>query len=160
MKAREVYDGSDGAVTKQYYLDLQKRGPEGIVALNLMRAQKTSSRAKRYRGGVPGKGSYRGMAYDTKQWAMQNLCSVLMRYCRELGIEWGWGPDPALPYTPHVLYLELPGIGQVSFHSPTRGDGPNYGKLWDGSHASEERILRYCDRVYHAPDPRQMELLA
>lgn len=64
MKALEVFNGSEGAITRAYYAALEQRGAAGIVAVNLFRAQKCSTRAKKYRGGIRGVGSYRGMAYD------------------------------------------------------------------------------------------------
>jgi len=150
MEAREVYEGSDGELTKRYYAELEKLGPVGIVALNLFRAQKNSTRAKKYRGGIRGVGSFRGMAYDRKQWAISNLCQALQVFAEELGIEWGWGRDLAEAWNSWVLYVELPELGQVSFHSPARGEGPDYQKQWDGKKLSEERIIRFCDQVYHS----------
>lgn len=67
------------------------------------------------------------MAYDRKQWSLRNLCDALLTHGATLGITWGWRRDPAVTFNPWVLYVELP-TGQVSFHSPTRGDGPDYGE--------------------------------
>ena len=89
MRAIEVFAGSDAEVTKSYYAILSKRGPAGLVAINLMRAQKCSSRAKLYRGGIRGVGSFRSMAYDTKNWAMSNLCEVLDNHGARLKISFG-----------------------------------------------------------------------
>lgn len=126
-----VYEGSDGNATQALYGRLDKLGPAGTVAVNLFRAHKSSSRAKKYRGGQPGRGSYRGMAYERKQWAIDNLCAVLMRHAEELGVTWGWGHDPDQDYHNVVLYIDLP-TGQVSFHTDSRRDGPDYPGIWDG----------------------------
>jgi hypothetical protein len=152
MRAIDVYNGSDGAVTRGYYADLESHGISGVIAMNLFRAQKASARAKVYRGGVAGKGSYRGMAYDKKQWAMDLLCSVLRDRGAELGIAYGWKRDPHVLFGQQpswVLYVDLPrGLGQVSFHSPSRGEGPEYSGEWDGEKGmSEPRIVQYCDSV-------------
>jgi hypothetical protein len=158
MKALEVYEGSDGEVTKRYYAELQRAGAIGLVAMNLFRAQKCSARAKKYRGGVRGVGSFRGMAYERKQWSMANLAAVLLKHGESLGIAWGWKRDEAAQYGPDwVLYIDLP-QGQVSFHSPARGEGPDYSGDWDRLKASADRILAFCDAVFHAPDPRQQAL--
>lgn len=142
-----VYEGSDGDATKALYARLEALGPVGIVAVNLFRANKSSSRAKVYRGGVRGQGSYRGMAYDRKQWAMENLCRVLGEHAAQLSITWGWGVDPKQEFHRHVLYVDLP-TGQVSFHTAARGDGPNYPGVWDGiGGASADRILRWIARL-------------
>ena len=50
-----------------------------------------------------------------------------------------------------VLYVELP-AGQVSFHSPTRGTGPDYTRDWDQQHASEERIIAFACAVAAMPE--------
>jgi hypothetical protein len=130
-----IYTGSDGEATKALYGQLEALGPAGVVALNLFRACKSSSRAKQYRGGIRGRGSYRSMAYDRKGWAIENLCKTLMASAADLGIRWGWGIDEVLrskgdPHH-HVLYVDAPTV-QVSFHSGHRGDGPDYPAQWDG----------------------------
>ncbi|HXI90495.1 MAG TPA: hypothetical protein VNO24_10820 [Blastocatellia bacterium] len=150
MKALEVYLGSDGALTKLYYAELEKRGPAGLVAVNLFRAQKCSTRAKVYRGR-----GYRGMAYDRKSWSMGNLVNILKQHGAALGISFGWKADPLTPFGDEpswVLYVDLP-QGQVSFHSPSRGEGPEYVGEWDGRRLSQERIIQFCDQVYcYDPD--------
>ncbi len=149
IRAADIYLGSDGEATKRYYAELEAIGPIGIVATNLFRAQKCSARAKVYRGGIRGRGSYRSMAYDRKQWAMDNLCRALAEHSESLGIRYGWKRDEATVFgnrASWVLYLELP-QGQVSFHSPTRGEGPEFAGDWDGVRRSMERILQFCDEV-------------
>ena len=146
MTAMEIYLGSDGDATKAFYAELEKAGPIGIVAVNLMRAVKCSTRAKLYRGGIRGRGSYKNMAYDRKQWAMDNLCKVLLAHGESLWINFGWKKDPAQKYHEWVLYCDLP-QGQVSFHTASRGAGPDYLNDWDGQHKSPERIIQFCDSV-------------
>jgi hypothetical protein len=139
----QIYHGSNGEVTKALYARLESVGVDGVVAVNLFRACKASQRAKVYRGGVRGRGSYRSMAYDRKQWAMDNLCSTLEREADDLSIKWGWGLDKAAVGYEHVLYVEIP-TGQVSFHTNNRGKGPNHSGEWDGiRNASPERICRW-----------------
>ena len=115
-----------------------------------MRAQKCSTRAKKYRGGVRGLGSYSRLAYETKSWAMENLCGILDKYGRALKIRFGWKQDPDIVFGERpswVLYVDLP-QGQVSFHAPSRLSPHDYGGDWDREHKSEERILAFCDSVY------------
>jgi hypothetical protein len=138
----KVYRGSDGEATKALYARLEALGPIGFVAVNLFRAQKSSERAKVYRGG-----GYRGMAYERKQWSIDNLCGALTEHAAAQGIAWGWGEDPEQPVHKHVLYVDLP-TGQVSFHSGARGAGPDYPREWDGvAGQSPDRIIRYCARL-------------
>lgn len=143
-----VFDGSDGEATKRLYASLEQRGPAGVIAMNLFRAMKASARAKVYRGGVPGRGSYRGMAYDRKQWAIDQLVLALTRHADDLGLRWGWAEDPHQPVHRWVIYVELP-TGQVSFHTLARGRGAAYAGPWDGVRdAGPGRICRWCADLF------------
>lgn len=151
MRATGVFQTSEAEVTKRYYAELSRRGELGLVALNLFRAQKCSARAKLYRGGIRGIGSYRSMAYQRKSWSMKNLGAILELHGEQLGIVWGWKRDPKTPIggeASWVLYVDLPHNGQVSFHAPAKGAGPIYAGEWDGQKKSLERILAFCDRVF------------
>lgn len=121
-------------------------GEDGLLAALLFKAQKASKRAKRYRGGTEtaaGYRSFRDMSYERKSDTLMRLAEFL----EESGGEsWGWGRDEAAGQNPWVLYVELP-QGQVSFHSPHRGPGRDYGDKWDGQKVSEERILAFCEDV-------------
>jgi hypothetical protein len=147
---QDVYAGSDAAATRSLYAKLEARGPIGIVALNLFRAQKCSARAKVYHGGIPGKGTYARMAYERKTWSLGYLCHILLAHWLELRITWGWKHDPQEPYASWILYVDLP-QGQVSFHNTQRLTGPEYYGNWDGRHASEERIIAFCEEVLLRP---------
>lgn len=163
MKAMEVFAGSDADVTKKFYASLSSRGPIGDVAVNLFRAQKSSARAKVYRGGIRGQGSFRRMAYDRKAWSMGELCKILAAHAGELGIRYGWKRDSRIIFgemQSYVLYVDLPDLGQVSFHAPARGAGPDYEGTWDGQHASIDRILFFCDRVSEMPRAHNGQLFA
>lgn len=139
-----VYAGSDGDATKALYAELEQSGPAGHVAVNLFRACKASERAKVYRGGQRGRGSFKGMAYDRKQWAMDNLCKALGQEAAAIGLTWGWGKDEKQDYHADVLYIDLP-TGQVSFHTAGRGAGPDYPGALDGKPGeSAGRICRWC----------------
>lgn len=142
-----IYEGSNGDATKALYDRLALLGPLGQIAVNLFRAQKSSARAKVYRGGMRGRGSYRGMAYDRKQWAMDNLASILTEHAQTCGMGWGWGDDQMQEYHRAVLYVDLP-TGQVSFHTDHRGKGPDYPGNWDKARdASPGRICSWCARL-------------
>lgn len=150
-RAIEVYLGSDGESTKQFYAVLLARGAAGDIAMNLFRAQKASERAKVYRGGARGRGSFKSLAYDKKTWSMKNLCRVLTWRGAELGIRFGWKEDPETLFGERaswVLYVDLP-TGQVSFHAPVRGDGPDYPGEWDQQRGmSVQRVLDYAEAVF------------
>jgi len=116
-------------------------------------AERTSVR-RVYRGGVPGKGSYRGMAYDRKQWSLNNLCAALEQHAATLAIRYGWAFDAETAGFPWVLYVDLP-TGQVSFHAPGRGVGPEYVWPWDGVRdAAPGRICRWVALLVGATEVR------
>lgn len=134
-----VFEGSDGAGTLALYDDLRTLGPAGVVAIELFRAQKSSTRAKAYRGG-----GFKGKAYGRKQWAMDNLTKVLA----EGSMRWGWKLDPAQEFHNWVLYVDLPN-GQVSFHAAARGDGPDYPGDWDRvKNMSPSRVCRFIADLF------------
>ena len=162
-RATLAYRGSDSSVTKALYADLESFGPIGVIALNLFRSQKNSERAKKYRGGIRGVASYKDMAYGRKQWAMEQLCDALIVHAVKLKIAWGWKLDEGAFGPAWVLYVDAPGAGQISFHSPARGRGPAYAGEWDGERgASVARVIAFAGRVLARPrpaprgDPRQM----
>lgn len=152
-----IYQGSDGEQTRALYMHLEARGPRGIVAAFLMRAQKNSERAKVYRGH-----GYKNAAYDRKQWALEHLAAALATHAEDLGIAWGWGLDEAQPYHQHVLYVDLPNVGQVSFHTDRRAVGPDYRGAWDGQRGMSPqricmhvaRVLEHLEQFHDAPPTR------
>jgi hypothetical protein len=140
MTALEVFKQNDGGVTKSYYEKMNGISLLGQLAVALFRAQKRSTAAKRYRGG-----QYRHAAYDVKNWSLSEICRVMTLIKNPF--EWGWGEDPNTPGFPWVLYVELP-VGQVSFHSAERLQGPQFLGHWDGAKgATVERVLAFCDLV-------------
>jgi hypothetical protein len=150
-RAQTIFDGSDATATRRFLRRLEDVGRDGVVAAQLFRAQKTSTRAKRYRGGKEdsrGKWCpYRSLAYDGKSDHLKTLCEVLEH--RGWDCAWGWGEDRTNRIAPHVLYVELPTFGQVSFHSEARFAGPDYPGQWDGEGRSAQRIIGYCDLVLY-----------
>jgi len=150
MTPMEIYLASDGEATKALYARLEAAGPIGLVAMNLFRACKCSERAKVYRGGQRGRGSYKSMAYDRKAWSMQNLAAILTTHGSALGMSWGWKEDPATLFGERaswVLYIETP-HGQCSFHSPNRGAGPDYPGEWDQQRGmTVQRVIDFATAV-------------
>lgn len=146
MNAAEVFNGSDAALTRRYHAALLERGAIGKIAMHLLRAQKASLRAKKYHGGIPGKGSYSKMAYDRKCESLRELSLILIDHAEAYHIRWGWGTDDKQAHARYVLYIELP-MGQVSYHSPTQFSGPKFEGGWDGMNASQQRVLAFCEHV-------------
>lgn len=150
-----AFFGSDGELTKTYYRELMKLGPVGEVAMNLFRAQKCSDRAKVYRGGT-GRASYSGMAYEKKNWSIQQLTEILGKYGASLGIDFGWRKDHSQEVHNWVLYVDLP-TGQCSFHASAMGLGPAYKHPWKPHPVSVDVILAFCDQVHRGIDSDEMQ---
>ncbi len=150
MNPLDVYKASDGEATKALYARLEAAGPIGIIAMNLFRACKCSERAKAYRGGIRGRGSFKSMAYDRKAWSMQNLATALAEHGAALGFAWGWKEDPETLFGERaswVLYIDTP-QGQCSFHSPDRGAGPDYPSGWDQQRGmTTQRVIDFAGAV-------------
>lgn len=138
MRAEEVFNGNNGDVTKSYYSELNAKGIHGQLATALFRAQKRSTAAKRYKGR-----KFTRAAYDVKNWSLTEIC----RICQlTTDFIWGWKYDAKTINFEWVLYVDTP-MGQVSFHSGERLEGPDYSNEWDGQRLGRERILRFCDSV-------------
>lgn len=154
-EVHDTYYDSDGDRTKQLYARLEAVGPGGIIAMNLLRAAKASERAKLYRGGDR-RGSYKRQAYDKKRWSIMQLLGALRANAGTLGIEWGWGYDAKAIEYEHVLYVELPEFGQVSFHMSHRDGGEDHKKPWDGMRGlSSSRIIRFACAALGEPQPAE-----
>lgn len=147
MTARDAFEGIDSADTRGFLRRLEKQGNAGMIAAQLFRAQKSSTRAKMYRG------SSRDKSYTRKWEAMQKLCQLLEATLYRQ--DWGWKVDPLQDYARWVLYVELP-QGQVSFHSTDRAAGPDYPGEWDQEYKSEVRILAYCDSLLDCEGERRI----
>lgn len=139
MRAAEVFQGTNGDVTKAYYIELNSKGPHGQLATALFRAQKRSTAAKAYK-----RGKFTRAAYDVKNWSLTEIVRIMQAF--NTGFTWGWKHDPNTPNFEWVLYVDIP-TGQVSFHSHDRLAGPDYAGEWDGQHVCRERIISFCDRI-------------
>lgn len=152
-EVQACYEGSSGDRTRALYDRLFRVGPAGRVAVNLLRACKNSERAKLYRSGRS-----RAKAYSTKDWSIGELAEALDDHAKTLGIAWGWGRDEKAVNFENVLYVEVPGAGQVSFHTSHRYAGPDYGNAWDGAKGTApERIIRYASTVLGIEPPPAKE---
>ena len=140
MSAAQAFATNNGADTTAYTRRLLKADN---VAAALFRAQKSSANAKTYSR------ENRERTYDRKRDALGQLCGAL----KSSSLTWGWKEDPDESYAHWVLYVDLPN-GQVSFHSPSRTQGPDYSGDWDGMHESRVRILEYCDKILDAQRER------
>lgn len=136
-----IYNGSSGAATRGLYAQLEAFAPRGPIAVKLLQACKASERAKKYTR------RFAAAAYDKKDWAISELCRALVAE-PDVVPSWGWGFDAKAIGFEHVLYIDVPGAGQVSFHTSYRKDGPDYAGGWDGIKAvAARRICRWTEAV-------------
>lgn len=147
--AYDVYHGSNAVASRRFCNELEEHGPIGHIATALFHAQKSSSRAKVYKGGIEYENGrtvrFTDIAYRRKGMFLERLAALLAE--DSLGMVWGWGSDDNQPEARHVLYIDLP-QGQVSLHSLERFVGPDYPGAWDGTSASAYRVIQFCDWVW------------
>lgn len=78
---------------------------------------------------------------DDAYFDRNQLALAFARLAAEKGWSHGLRQDPAAPDWP-VLYVDIPGHGQVSWHLPRAevlGHWPAYPGTWDGSDLAEKR---------------------
>lgn len=146
-----AFNRSDPQLTRRLCTDLEARGLGGTIAAELFRAQKSSDRAKVYRGGIRGVGSFRDLSYARKSRSLEKLCTALAAGAALLDVAWGWKRDATVKFglrDSWVLYVELPKYGQISFHSPDRFAGPDFSGDWDHQPGQGPiRVVQFCDAV-------------
>jgi|SRR5271157_3843636 len=98
------------------------------VALEIEDANLT---AKRYFGGNGGGYTFAEISYHQKHINIDTLIEI----CRLEGWVFGVQPCSAISTT-HIIYFEIPGVGQVSWHYSPRGPLPIYSGQWDGKDGS------------------------
>lgn len=150
MRASEAFDARDAELTIGYQNELLMRNKAGQLAFGLFRAVKRSQRAKAYRG------SLRRSSYGAKDDALKYIDYLLQRCARELHVEWGWQRDNKAVNYEHVLYVDLPGCGQASFHCSERHSQKPYNGKWDESSKSTASVLMYCENSMHAETQRPL----
>lgn len=157
-----------GAYTR-WKNNILTRTPYGRFLLALENAQKASDSAKSraanglrmhdYRDGSRyWRANYRRsrdareLDYKRKSEAVAEACQL----APVAGTTFGWRKDGG-GVVPWVVYFELPGIGQASFHSPERGAGPDYSGVWDGLKGSTPgRITKAIKVVLGEDDAAQV----
>ena len=96
-------------------------------------------------------GKYRMKKYDLKEKMLRELIKV----CKTNGFVYGYQPCQGVREVRRILYFELPGTGQISFHCSIMDSSiPKYEKEWNGLHchtwvAIEQAIsTRYAKEIY------------
>ncbi len=150
MRAHEVFLKSDGEATRQYYSRLNAIGPQGELAVALMRVLKRSKNREGfgYRALPVGQRTRRRRTEqydraDAYEWAIKEMQRILLSYFQTVaGHSWGFRDG--------FLYLFLLEHGPVRFSVPERGILPDYRGGWDealDADAGDLRVVQFCDSV-------------
>ena len=117
-----------GIGTRKLKLFLNKKIKEGDTLAELYRtaleAEDANINAKKYFG------DYSKHYYAVKEDMIWQLICI----CRAYGItSYGYHNNDS-PFPKHIIYFDLPGCEQISFHCTVKGDWavPEYNGKWDG----------------------------
>jgi hypothetical protein len=127
---RDARESFAGIGTRRAKLRLNKLVDSNPVAKAVRLALEIEDRnisAKRYWG------DYSRQSYDDKS----GLIGQLIEVFQEQGWLWGVQKSDPLPLTPsHVIYFDIPGCEQISWHHAAKGDAPEYPGVWDSKPGS------------------------
>ena len=118
-----------GVGTRAVKLSLNRLGKTSEYARALriaLEAEDQNVTAKRYFGGDIGGMTYAQVSYARKSENIERLIVI----AREQG--WKFGVQFSdVPSTSHIIYFEIPGVGQISWHYSPPRPLPDYDGQWD-----------------------------
>jgi len=121
-----------GIGTRKLKLFLNKKIREGDILAGIFRtaleAEDANINAKKYFG------DYSERYYAVKE----NMIGQLIGLCRACGItSYGYQNNDS-PFPKHIMYFDLPGCEQISFHCTVKSEWavPKYSGSWDGQTVS------------------------
>jgi hypothetical protein len=118
-----------GMGTRRTKLRLNKLAKHDIYAKALriaLEIEDSNLTAKRYYGGDLGGYTYAQVNYFKKASLIQELIQIAA------GQGWVYGVHQSnVADTTHIIYFELPGVGQISWHFSPRKELPYYKGIWD-----------------------------
>jgi hypothetical protein len=127
IRARTEFAGVGTRKAKLTLNKLAKTDPYARALRTALEIEDVNLTAKRYFGGDCGGYTYADIAYLKKCEHIEALIEI----SRSHG--WVFGVQPSdVPDTTHIIYFELPDVGQVSWHYSPRGPLPVYAGQWDG----------------------------
>ena len=119
-----------GIGTRKAKLVLNKRAKVDVYARALriaLEIEDANLTAKRYFGGNCGGYTYAQISYEKKCANIEALIEIAKSK------DWAFGVQPSdVGNTTHIIYFELPGVGQVSWHYSATQLLPVYLGQWDG----------------------------
>jgi len=127
VKARAEFAGMGTRKAKLALNKLAKTDPYAHALRTALEIEDVNLTAKRYFGGDCGGYSYAEIAYLKKGENIETLIGI----CQSQG--WVFGVLPSdVSQTTHIIYFDIPGVGQLSWHYSPKGPLPDYLGQWDG----------------------------
>jgi hypothetical protein len=131
IQARTQFAGVGTRKAKLALNKLAKTNPYARALRIALEIEDANLTAKRYFGGDCGGYTYAEVNYLKKCENIEALIEISKSEAWVLGVQ-----PSDLPDTTHVIYFEIPGVGQVSWHYSPRGPLSIYKGQWDGEEGS------------------------
>lgn len=131
INARTEFAGIGTRKAKLALNKLAKTEPYAHALRVALQIEDVNLTAKRYFGGDCGGYTYAEMNYMKKSECIETLIEI----SKSQGWVFGVQPFDAIQTT-HIIYFDIPGVGQVSWHYSPREPLPVYPGQWDGQEGS------------------------
>jgi len=131
VKARAEFAGIGTRKAKLALNKLAKTDEYARALRTALEIEDVNLTAKRYFGGDCGGYSYAEIAYMKKSENIETLIGI----CQSQGWVAGVQPFDTIQTT-HIIYFDIPGVGQLSWHYSPKGPLPDYLGQWDGQEGS------------------------
>jgi hypothetical protein len=131
VQARADFAGIGTRKTKLALNKLGKTDPYAYALRVALEIEDVNLTAARYFGGNCGGYTYAEIAYMKKGEKIETLIGI----CESQG--WVFGVLPSdVSQTTHIIYFDIPGVGQLSWHYSPERMLPVYSGKWDGKEGS------------------------
>jgi hypothetical protein len=136
VKARAEFAGIGTRKAKLALNKLAKTNPHAYALRVALEIEDVSLTAARYFGGDCGGYTYAEIAYMKKS---ENIVTLIGIFQSQ---GWVFGVLPSdVSQTTHIIYFDIPGVGQLSWHCSPTEPLPVYPGQWDGMVGSTLRKL-------------------
>lgn len=136
VQARAEFAGIGTRKAKLALNKLAKTDPYAHALRVALEIEDADLTAKRYAGGDCGGYTYAEIQHLKKGENIEALIGI----CKSQ--VWEFGVQPSGVFSPtHILYFDIPGVGQLSWHYSPKEPLPVYTGQWDGQEESTLRKL-------------------
>jgi hypothetical protein len=130
IQARTQFAGIGTRKAKLTLNKLAKNDPYARALRTALEIEDANLTAKRYFGGDCGGYTYAEIHYLRKSENIEALIEISKSH------GWTFGVKPSEVYTTHIIYFDIPGVGQLSWHYSPQKPLPAYSGQWDGMEGS------------------------